>query len=260
MGNLTIGWRQTGLMEKIRGKRSKKRDVEEGPLWLNPYVFTMAFLVLALVSVGVYHFFIVKPVLKDLSASAAKTEGSGFSFFGRPAFSKKEPLELSTDEIEAMGISKENVTKIDGVTTENYREKRRMLALAKYEGSRKENETRLKEFVAFRDRRNNFAAQTLREAFEAKSVSDNLALMKLETFVSTEVQARGVNQNNVDSLIYAYQNLTEIYLEKNMRGKAQEAYLNYLQLLKEKAPGDQEQGFNQAISEMQSLGATSSGN
>jgi hypothetical protein len=232
-------------------------------VWLNPYILGSLALTLAVAGVIIHHFFLAVPVVADKTAQESEAQATKprFSFFGSSSFTKGPPLGISMEEMEELGISQASRAQFEGAVSENLRDKRRLFAVAKYEGGRKEAETRHREFVAMREMRNNPPAMALREAVESAQYSENLGLMKLESFVTDETNRRGIDKTNIESMIYAYQNLTEIYLKRNMKSKAQEAYLAYLRLMKEKAPAEQGQGFDQAIGEVgAAIPATASGN
>jgi hypothetical protein len=228
----------------------------EGSLWLNPYLLGAGFGALALVGVMVYHVFFAVPTLKDSpSSSSASGSSSGpksSSLFGRSLFSQKPVLDLNSAEMDALGISKENRKMFDGVVPENFREKRRLQAMEKYEGHRRSGDERNKMLVDVAKRRSDPAALELREAFESLRDSETLGLMKLESFVTAEsAKQQSGSTPNADALAYAYQTLTDMYIKKNMRGKAKEAYIQYLRVMKEKAPAEQGQSCDQAISEIE---------
>ncbi len=243
----------------------KKKDVPQQiseSTKANIYLLGSILGVCALLGVGIYHFFFSATVIEDKIVNSGNQGGKGvFSFFGRSVFSKKPPLELSNEEMDALGISAENRKAFDGATAENFREKRRLMALEKYEGSRRAAEERNKALVDLVTQRNN-SPQELKDAVESIDQSDNLALMRLESFVANEMANRNnvvPTQNRNDSLTFALQCLTDIYIKKNMRDKAKDTYLQYLKVSKEKAPEGQGQLLDQAIGEFESADATTSG-
>lgn len=187
----------------------------------------------------------------------SKAKSGMFSFFGRTIFSQKPTVDLSNEEMDALGIPEESRKAFEGVKPENFREKRRLYAMQKYEGGRKVAEDRQKAMAEFVQSRNDHTSGELREAIESLRDSESLGLMKLESFASREAARQGSEKRNDDSLIFAYQTLSATYAKKNMKSKAKEAFLSYLKLMKEKAPGDQGQVCDQAISEVEKLNVTS---
>jgi len=251
-------------------KKNAQETPEEGSVWLNPYFAGIVVGGIVLIGVLVYHFFFSGPIVGDkISARDSSANGgdskTAFSFLGRSFFSKKPPLDLSSEDLEAMGIPEETKLTFKGVVPENFREKKRLVAIQKVEAARKAGNERTKIISELVNQRNSGVNLDLREAVETIQDADNLALMKLESFVERQKAARGASsapatKGENESLLFAYQCLTDIYLKKRMKEKAVDAYLNYLKIMKEKAPEGQGQLYDQAISEFERARVTSAGN
>lgn len=248
----------------LQHRRKESKKPAEESAWLSPYLIGAFFGVFALTSVTFYHFFYAGSVVEDRTgvtqSAGSQIKTAVASFFGRTVFSQKPTTDLAKDEIDALGISPETQKQFEGAAPENYREKRRLYAMQKYAGARKIADERHRILSEEAAHRNTPAAAELKDAIESVQDSENLGLMKLESFVSTQINNKSYDRNSIDTVIFACQNLTEIYVRKNMKDKAKESYLNYLRLMKEKAPEDQGQGADQAISEVEKINVTATGN
>ncbi|MFZ2959872.1 MAG: hypothetical protein WA705_23585 [Candidatus Ozemobacteraceae bacterium] len=226
----------------------------EAPLWRNPYLVLSGLGVLALSSVATYHFVFAPAVISDRTGSAEK--GGFFSFLNRPLFSKNQPLELATEEMEALGIASSAGKAFVGVRAENYREKRRLSAMQKYEGIRIQGDERRQRLLDVQVMRNSGMGLEFKEAFTALQDADNLGIMKLENLLQSEVAKGGMSGEKLDIVIYAYQTLGETYAKKQMKEKAKGSYMNMLRLMKERAPQEQDAQFSEAISKVEELRVT----
>ena len=212
----------------------------------------IALLMLALSGSVGYHFLLGPPKMGDQTVVPARGN-SFFQSLGRSIFSNKLPMEPSADEMEALGIATESRRVFAGIRPEDFREKKRMYAMQKYEGGRLQADQRHQELVDEQLRRNNGPGQALRDAIEGLEQADNLGIMKLESMLTAEVNKGGPRNENVDSLIYGFQMLGEAYAKKNLKEKSRDAYLNYFRLLKDRAPAEQEPEWKNTISEFEKV-------
>lgn len=236
--------------------------VKDAPLWKNPYIFGIALSTLVLLVVFSYHFLREESVLIDKPSSSGKTSLFS-SLFGKSYTSSKEPLELSEEEMDIIGIPKEQRKSFMALKPENFREKRRLFAMNKHQEIQKLGEERHQAIVLINEQRNSRVGQGLRDAIAAINESDNLGIMKLEGLLTNEMA--NPKTENSDSIIVGFISLGDVYAKKGMKQKAREAYLNALKLMKDTSQLESDQMFAQSFEELsksdgQSLIPTSPGN
>jgi len=233
------------------------------PLWRHTSL-QLAFLgVVGLAGVFVYHFFLAPPSLSSDPSGTGASGGGFFSAIQKTLFKPKASLELDNAEMNALGIASSSTRSFAGAKAENFREKRRLSALQKYEGIRQQGDERRQRLNDLRTQRNSGVGLELKEALQSLQDADNLGIMKLESLLQRESHPGGHTEGEkLDVLIFAWQNLAEAYSQKQMKEKAKDAYLNMVRLMKERAPADQEPQFNDAIARIGQLdpSATSPGN
>ncbi len=204
-----------------------------------------------------HHLFISRGSVRDTTADS---KPGFFKSLGKSIFSNKISLDVASEEMDALGISSESRRVFAGMKAEDQREKRRLYALQKYEGGRQQAEQRRQMLIDEQMKRNTEAGKTLRDAIQDLLEADNLGIMRIESMLNAEMAKGGARQENMDTLIFAYQMLGDAYSKKNMKGKARDAYLNYFRLMKERAPVEQEPEWNNAMSEFEKLDPTKLGN
>ncbi len=244
-------------------KRASEPDAEAS-LWKNPYLLSAGVGIFVLATLITLHFLgitgkrgTVQPGQKN---AQGKTGGDFFSFVKKSGLWKEKAPDSEMDELAAIGIPTSSSQIFANAKVENYRDKRRLFALQKYQGTRQlaeEKEERIKEF---QKRRSSPTALALKDAVDALSDSDNLGIMKLETLLNEELMKTGGKSENLDVLIFAFQNLGDTYKKKNMQEKAKGAYLHAFQLMKERAPAEQGPQWDEAISEFQKAVVKGPGN
>jgi len=246
----------SSMARPLSPRRKPNPEQSDPALWRNPYLLLAGLGALALSGVTVYHFAIRSNVISDQTGSG----GSGFSLFGRGVFSSKPSLELGGDDLEKMGISSGSRKAFIGVQAENFREKRRLFALQKYEGIRTQADERRKLMVESQLARSTGFGAELKSAFSSLQDADNLGIMKIENLLQVEVKKGGMGAEKLDMMIHAYQTLAETYARKQMKEKARGAYMNVLRLMKERAPAEQEAQFNDAIGQVEAVRVTAPDN
>lgn len=244
------------MARPLTPRKKTNQNEPEPSLWKNPYILAGGFGILLLSGVTVYHFTIGSNVIGDRTG----TTGSGFSLFGRQMFTTKPSLELGGDDLEAMGISSQSRRAFVGVKPENFREKRRLFALQKYEGIRTQADDRRKLMVESQLARSTGFGGELKNAFASLQDADNLGIMKIENLLQGEIKKGGMSSEKLDMMIHAYQTLAETYARKQMKEKARGAYMNVLRLMKERAPSEQEAQFNDAITQVEAVRVTAPDN
>lgn len=238
--------------------------VQKKSIWDNPYAYIIgaaASIIILIVVIGIH---LVSGSGKmdpgKSTGSSRGTSGGLFSFLN-PSSRWKKSLNLDSDqELSGVGIPPEARSAFAGTKAENFRDKRLLYALQKYEGARKLASEREKSIAEFRAKRETPTSLRLKEAMESLDTLDNLGVMRLENLLHEELMSRGGKRENLDVLIFAFQNLAQIYEEKNMRQKAKESYANAFKLMKEQAPPEQGAAWDEAISNIENLVVTSPGN
>lgn len=242
--------------------RRKPESAPETPWWKSPSILGAGVGVLALVLVAVLHFG-TGPGTIDPSAgpgSGAAKDGGWFSFLKPSRFIRPKPIDvIAEEEWRDLDLAPGAVAP-PAIKAENFREKRRLYAFQKYETARQLAREKENEKAEFERRRSTPTAQNLKEAVFALENSDNLGIMKLESLLNEELVKHGAKSENLDILIFAFQNLGDIYTRKNMKKKAKDAYLNAFRLLKEKAPSEEGAQWDAAMAEIEKLDATTPGN
>jgi hypothetical protein len=243
----------------------KKASEADEPLWRNPYLLASGIGVALLVGIFFYHFLggsnTVDPTAPAGPAGQGRDRRGFFSFLQSAIPWKTKPTDLlAEDEVAGIGIPSATRSIFATAKPENYREQRRIMAFQKIEGARRLGEERQQ---AAADRRKHLetpTAHALRDAMESLETADNLGIMRLEGLLQEKLLSRGGNREDLDTLIFAFQNLGQVYERKNMKEKAREAYLSAFKLMKENAPDDQGRGWDEAIGQIESLPVTSRGN
>ncbi|RCK74616.1 MAG: hypothetical protein OZSIB_0103 [Candidatus Ozemobacter sibiricus] len=242
--------------------RPKPEPAPEPPWWKSPSILGAGVGILALAVVAVVHFG-TGPGVIDPGAgpgSGAARDGGWFSFLKPSRYIRPKPIDvIAEEEWRELGLASGTVAP-PALKAENYREKRRLYAFQKYETVRQLAREKENERTEFERRRSTPTAMTLKEAVSALEDSDNLGIMKLESLLKEELQKQGAKSENLDILIFAFQNLGDTYTRKNMKQKAKEAYLNAFRLLKEKAPSEEGAQWDAAMAEIEKLDATTPGN
>lgn len=244
-------------------ERKKKQDEAKArkayiiQLCKNPYILSVAAIILVLIVVVVVHSSRSKNVL-DASANPSGQKEGGFSFLRSSKYfnskaqdigqSQKEQLKQMgiDDSVESMGVR---------VEARNLREERKILAIRKYEASRQTAERRVKEKEEQREKLSSGTARQLRDAVMAAEDSNTLGVMKLERLLEEKLLSTGGDSKDVDALIFAYDRLARAYQNKNMESKAKEAYINAFKLMKFQAPDTQGPDWDNAINTVEQIRA-----
>lgn len=249
------------MVKPLAGRR---KPAPEPPResWLSkkaPTLLIGGVVVLAAVLVGAigHHFFIGQGQMRDKTSSG---RSGFFQSLGKSIFSNKLSLDVTSEEMDALGITTDSRRVFAGMKAEDQREKRRLYALQKYEGGRQQADQRRQMILDEQMKRNTEAGKALKDAIGDLLEADNLGIMRIEGMLTAEMAKGGARQENMDTLIFAFQMLGDAYTKKNMKGKARDAYLNYYRLMKERAPVEQEPEWKGAMSEFEKLDPTSLGN
>ncbi|MBF0545454.1 MAG: hypothetical protein HQM08_13520 [Candidatus Riflebacteria bacterium] len=241
-------------------KRRKKEQPKEeiASWWRSPYIIGSGIGILVLVGIFFYHFFIAAPVISD-KPTGGESDGF-FGFLKKGLFAKKPPIDMSNEELDALGIATASRKAFTGAAPENYRDQRRIFALQKIESIRHQNDERFRENALRVEQRSKGSGLELKEAVESMEDSESLGIMKLESLVQRESNQEGISNEKVEMLIYACQMLGDAYAKKQMKEKSRDVYLTMFKLLKERAPEEQGPQHLQAISEFEKSSTTSGGN
>ncbi|NLI76037.1 MAG: hypothetical protein GX442_06285 [Candidatus Riflebacteria bacterium] len=242
--------------------KNKPEATPETPWWKNPSLLLAGLGVLSLVLVTVFHFGASGRAIDPTATPATRKDDGGWFSFLRPSklFRPKNIQVIEAEEWANLDLGSGPVEAVAGLKAENFREKRRLYAFQKYEAARQLAREKEDEKAEFYRRRSTPTAQNLREALAALEDSDNLGIMKLETLLNNELLKSGGKSENLDILIFAFQNLGDSYVRKNMKKQAKDAYLNAFRLIKEKAPSEEGANWDGVIAEVEKLDATTPGN
>lgn len=250
----------------------RKHGQEEHPLppwWKSPQLWLAGLCVATVAGVTLYHFggdlgIPGLPTSSTISDPTSTGKGGGYFAFlkGSNLWRKtSSSLERNEDELVELGLPSETI-RVLAVDTkaENYRDRRRRFAIEKYEAGRRLADEQEKEQSDFQRQRSSPVALELKDAVMALDASDNLGILKLEGLLREQLLKSGGKRENLDILVYAFQNLGDMYTRKNMRLKAKESYLSAFQLMKEQAPAEQGPEWDRVIAEVGRLEAREGGN
>lgn len=244
-------------------QNTKPSSKKYSSIIFNPYIIAINFLILIGIAVIFFHFFFERKLnISSLSTSrqidvtsenVKEKKGGWFSFLSTYQLIRKKSLDIfSEEESKLLNIATESLQP-QILKAENYRDKRRMYAIQKYEITRqigRERENQIEEYYKLV---NSKLGNEIKDALYASENVDNLAIIKLEKALEEHLQKHGAKEKDLDLLIYALQNLADLYLQKNLKDKAKKTYLTMFQLLKEKASHNDSTNYDLAISELEKL-------
>jgi len=243
--------------------KRKPEPKPEPPLWKNPSLLLEGLGVLSLVLVVILQFTTKKALDPAATTPGSETskKSSWFSFLRPSMLFKQDTLDIIAErEREELDLSSGTTPALSQMKAENFREKRRLYAFQKLEGAQQIARERIQDKEDFYRRREAPEAQNLKDALSALEDSDNLGIMKLESLLNDALLKRGGKSENLDILVFAFQNLGDTYTRKNMKKQAKNAYINAFKLMKEKAPSEEGAQWDSVIAEVEKLDATSLGN
>jgi len=251
------------MSRPLQSRRKLHNEKHEGSLWANPYIIGLIIACLVFLGALFLHnyssgFFSGND--STISSSNPAKKSAYFSFLNLSSLFKKNKYDVNNADLEDVGIPSGTRSVFADVKPENYREKRRLFALQKYEGIRQAAKQKQDAIAEFQKQRAGPTAMNLKEAVTALSEMDNLGIMKLESLLNDALIKRGGSRDNLDVLIFAYQNLAEVYTKKNMKQKAKDAYLNAFHLMKEMAPESEGADWANTISEVEKIDVKAPGN
>lgn len=251
-----------------RQKPGREKN-ELAPWWKNYQVWLLGICIAVIGWAVIYQFggdlgIPGLPSSNTISDSTPSGKGGGyFSFLRGSNLWRKTSNSLDTNEAELaeLGLPSETIRILAAdQKSENFRDRRRRFALEKYEAGRRLADEREKEQNEFQRQRSSPVAIELKDAVMALDGSDNLGILKLEGLLREQLLKTGGKRENLDILVYAFQNLGDVYTRKNMKLKAKESYLSAFQLMKEQAPAEQGPEWDRVIAEIERLDAKEAGN
>lgn len=248
--------------------KSSKEDNALPPWWKSYQLWLAGLLVAAIGGVTVYHFggdlgIPGLPTSNTITDTTPSRGGGYFSFLKGSNLWRKTSNSLDTheEELAELGLPTETVRVLAAdAKSENFRDRRRRFAIEKYEAGRRLADEQEKEQSEFQRQRTSPVALELKDAVMALDASDNLGVLKLEGLLREQLLKTGGKRENLDILVYAFQNLGDVYTRKNMKLKAKESYLSAFQLMKEQAPAEQGPEWDRVIAEIGRLDAKEAGN
>ncbi len=249
-------------------RKNQQENNQLPPWWKSSYIWLAGLCIAAVGGVTVYHFTgggvpgLSSGTISD-STPSGKGDGGYFSFLKGSNLWRKtsNSLDTNADELAELGLPSETVKAFAvDPKADNYREQRRRYAMEKYEAGRSLADEHEKERESFQRQRSSPVALELKDAITALDASDNLGVLKLEGLLQEQLLKTGGKRENLDILVYAFQNLGDVYTRKNMKLKAKESYLSAFQLMKEQAPAEQGPEWDRVIAEVGRLEAKEGGN
>ena len=214
--------------------------------------------VLLLVGSVLYHAFFSGSGVIDPTrpAGPASQKGGVFAFLKQSLHWKKKPVDIfDEDQLEKIGIPSGTTRVFNAGRDQEFKNKKRMFALRKYEGIKRLGDDRLAAKEEFYRRMNRPEARQLKDAIVSLDMADNLGIMKLENLLQEKLLKDGGRFQDIDLMVFAFKKLGQVYQKKNMQEKSKEAYLQVFRLMKEQAPAEQGPEWDKAISEVEKLSA-----
>ena len=221
----------------------------------NPYVVSAIVLVVVLVVTTVFHIRSRRNVV-DPQALPGRQQSRSPGIFGSSRHFTSEAVDISEQskkQLSKLGISTDTQAFSQEIKATDLREQRRLMAIQKYSAIREEAERRERAQEELRQRRSSPASKQLKEAVKALESSDTLGIMRLERLIEDRLVRHGASSQDLDVIIYAYENLANAYIERGMPEKAKEAYVNSFRLMRDQAPSEQSAQWDRAVNTVEQM-------
>lgn len=243
--------------KKRRLEREKAKKAYIISLCKNPYLISLAVILLVCIGVVTIHFYNrSNRVLNASSGLGGKKDGS-LSFLRSSKYFNSKTKDIGAaqrEQLKDMGINEKVDSLGTKIVAKDLREERKLLAIRKYEAVFQTAERRVQERKEKKERLQTATALQLKDAVMAVEESDSpLGIMRLESLLDEKLRLHGGDSQDADVLIYASDCLARAYQKRGMDEKAKEAYINAFRLMKSQAPNEQGSDWDSAIRDIEQV-------